>query len=120
MERRRRLEPEGLARRIVDLMVGTLGEDVLMLDLRDVSTITDYFVIGTAGSTPQMRAIYRDVVSELGKEGIRPLRSEGSAESGWLLIDYGSVIVHIFSRQTRQYYDLEDFWKGARTVLRIM
>ena len=114
------LESENLAKTIVDLMVAKLGEDVLLLDIRPVSMIADYFVICSGGSERQVQSIYEDILMALQKMGIRPLHSEGTATSGWVLMDYSSVIVHIFLPQTRRYYNLEQLWKDARTVIRIL
>jgi len=104
----------------VDLAVAKLGEDVLLLDIRPVSTIADYFVICTGTSERQIRAIYEDVRARLKEAGMLPLHSEGAASSGWVLMDYGAVVVHIFLPQTRDYYSLEQLWRDARTVVRIL
>jgi len=117
---RKGLVSEKLAKAIVDLIVGKLGEDVLLLDIRGVSMIADYFVICHGTSERQIQAIHEEVLTELGQMDIRPLHSEGTPTSGWLLMDYGSVIVHIFLPMTRSYYNLEQLWKDAKTVVRIL
>ena len=117
---RKDLESEKLAKTIVDLIVGKLGEDVLLLDIRPVSMIADHFVICHGASERQIQAIHEGILTELKEMGIRPLHSEGTPASGWLLVDYGSVIVHIFLPQTRQYYSLEQLWKDAKTVVRML
>ncbi len=104
----------------MDLAVGKLGEDVLLLDIRPVSMIADYFVICSGTSERQIQAIYEDIWTKLEEMGIHPLHAEGRATSGWILMDYGSVIVHIFLPPTRRYYHLEQLWKDARTVVRIL
>jgi len=118
--RRKDLESENLARTIMDLAVAKLSEDVLLLDIRQVSMIADYFVICSGASERQVQAIYEDILARLKEMGIRPLHSEGTATSGWILMDYSSVIVHIFLPQMRRYYNLEQLWKDARTVVRIL
>lgn len=118
--RRKGLEAEKLARTIVDLATGKLGEDVLLLDVRPVSTFADYFVICSGASERQLQAINEEVTTRLEQMGIRALHAEGTARSGWILIDYGSVIVHIFLPPTRHYYNLEQLWKDARTIVRIL
>ena len=90
---------------------------ILLLDIRPVSILADYFVIGTATSERQMTAIANDIVEQLAKDNRRPLHNEGTPDSGWLLIDYGDVIVHIFSPDQRAYYGVEKLWTGAKTVL---
>jgi ribosome-associated protein len=103
----------------VDLAVAKLGEDVLLLDIRPVSSIADYFVICSAGSERQMEAICEDITVKLKASGVYPLHSEGAIASGWVLLDYGSVIVHVFLPRTRRYYGLEQLWTDARTIVRI-
>jgi ribosome-associated protein len=109
-----------LAREIVDLVAGKLAEDVLLLDVRPISSVTDYFVICSAGSERQVKAIHDDVLTELRETGLRALHSEGAPESGWVLMDYGAVVVHIFSPTMRRYYDLEELWREAKTVVRML
>lgn len=105
---------------MVDLIVSKLGEDVLLMDIRGVTAIADYFVIGSGASERQLQAIYENIRTELDKVGVRLLRAEGTAASGWILMDYGTVIVHVFSPPTRRYYNLEQLWKDAKTVVRIL
>ena len=109
-----------MAKTIVDLAAAKLGEDVLLLDIRSLSTIADYFVICSGASERQIQAIREDVRARLKEASVSPLHSEGAASSGWILMDYGSVIVHLFLPQTRDYYGLEQLWKDARTVVRIL
>jgi len=119
-ERRRALESEYLAKTIVDLAAAKLGGDVLLLDIRSLSTIADYFVICSGASERQIQAIREGVRARLKEASVLPLHSEGTASSGWILMDYGSVIVHLFLPQTRDYYGLEQLWKDARIVVRIL
>lgn len=90
-----------------------------MLDLRPVALISDYFVLCDGQSTRQLRAIADAVVESLKELGERPLRVEGTSESGWILLDYGAVIAHIFSPELRAYYALEALWKEAPMVVRM-
>ena len=95
-----------LARRIVDLASDKQASDIVLLDIRGVSLIADYFVICTAGSERQTAAILKDLGEKVREEfypGRKPLHSEGSADSGWVLLDYGDVIVHIFSPTQRAF-----------------
>ena len=119
-ERRKGLEAEELGRVIVDLIVGKLGEDVLLLDIRPVSDMADYFVICSGTSERQLQAIYEAIRTKLHELGIRLLRGQGTSASGWILMDCGNVIVHIFLPPTRHYYNLEQLWKDAKTVVRIL
>ena len=91
-----------------------------MLDLEGVTLIADYFVIATGESERQLRAMSRDLEARLKEEWrIAPLSIEGTAAAGWILLDYGSVVVHLFSPRQRERYNLEEFWSDARTVVRI-
>ena len=93
--------------------------DILLLDIRDVCSFADYFVICSGESSRQIRAIYEEVEHALKKEGVLPHHVEGDIESGWLLLDFGDVIVHIFAPFERDFYQLEELWSNARPVLRI-
>ncbi len=92
------------------------AEDILVLDLREIATFTDYFVIMTGNSTRQNLAIYENIEQELSKGKLYPLGVEGKERAEWILIDYGSFIVHIFSRRAREYYALEKLWGDAPKV----
>jgi ribosome-associated protein len=93
--------------------------DILMLDIRQVTSFADYFVICSAESDRQLDAICDEIDAVLSREGINIYRREGNANSGWVLLDLGSVIVHVFNESTRQYYDLEQLWEKATPVIRI-
>ena len=113
------LEANELARLIVDLISDKKGEDILLLDTRPVSIIADYFVIATADNARQMKAIADDLHRQLKKHRILPLGMEGTSESGWVLLDYNGVIVHLFSRAMRDFYHLEELWERAPVVVRM-
>lgn len=87
--------------------------DLVVLDVGDLLSITDYFVICSGTSDRQVRTIVDEVQSKLREAGTRPLRTEGEAGGGWVLIDYGEFVVHVFTEETRTYYDLERLWKDA-------
>jgi ribosome-associated protein len=114
------LETIEIARLIVDFIADRKGEDIVLLDLRKVSVITDYFVIASASSDRQLNAITDHVRDELKKNyQAMPLRVEGRGEDGWVLMDYGDVIVHLFSPAARAYYDLEGLWREGNVLLRM-
>lgn len=92
---------------------------MVLLDIREVASFADYFVIATAVNSRQMRALVETTNAALKEDGIRPLHTEGESDSGWVLIDYGSIIVHIFSSDMRDYYALEELWHDATEVVRI-
>jgi ribosome-associated protein len=90
--------------------------DVVVLDMRDASSITDYFLICSGGSERQVQAIADAIDEQLGQSGIASLGIEGYREGRWVLMDYGDVIVHVFSRETREFYDLERLWANAPRI----
>ena len=108
-----------LARRIVELAEDKKAADIVLLELAPLTTLADYFVICSGGSERQLDAIADGVVSTLRDDRVRPIGREGTASSHWVLIDYGSVIVHIFTPPERDYYGLEKHWSEARTILRV-
>ena len=91
----------------------------MLLDARTVCSFADYFVICTGDAERQIRAIHDEVEHTLKKEGVLPHHREGTVDSGWLLLDYGDVIVHIFAAFEREYYQLDKLWSQASLVLRI-
>lgn len=88
-----------------------------MLDLRPVSLIADYFIICSGNNERHLRAIIEEIKEKGDGDAIRPLRVEGTPESGWAVLDYSSVVVHIFIPALRSYYDLEGLWKDAPLVV---
>jgi len=90
--------------------------DILVLDLRGLTSIADYFVICSAGSTTQVGAIADGIDHALTQEGCKPSHIEGMASSTWVLMDYGDVVVHIFDEHTRTYFSLEQMWGDAPGV----
>ncbi|KXK49478.1 MAG: ribosome silencing factor [Chloroflexi bacterium] len=107
-----------LARLIAELLEDKKAEDILVLDLRPDRVIADFFVIATGTSDRNLKALAQHVRVELkDKHGIMPASMEGIAESGWVLLDYGEVVVHIFLEDKRQYYDLEGLWRAESKVI---
>jgi ribosome-associated protein len=109
-----------LALRIADIIAEGPARDTLVLDIHGLTTISDFFVITSGENERQLRAIARDVRDELEKIDVRPNRAEeGSTASGWLLLDYGNVIIHILDVDQRSFYRLEELWSDAPTLLAI-
>ena len=113
-------EPLALARRIVELAEDKKAADIVLLELYPLTTLADYFVICSGGSERQIAAIADGIASELRDHKTKPIGREGTAASHWVLLDYGSVIVHIFTPPERDYYGLEKHWSEAKTVLRVL
>lgn len=112
-------DPAVIAHKVVDVVYDKKGTDVVLLDIRRLTTFADYFVITSGTSKVQIRALAENVEEALDGANVRPLHREGSAEDGWILIDYGQVVVHIFSPERREFYGLEKLWSGATTVVRM-
>lgn len=93
--------------------------DIVLLDTRDVCSFADYFVICSGDSTRQIDAIRDEIEHVLKKQDILPHHHEGSTDSGWLLLDYGSVVIHIFAPLERDYYQLDRLWSQANALVRI-
>lgn len=108
-----------LARRIVELAEDKKAADIVLLDLGELTTMADAFVICSGGSERQLGAIADGIVENLRDEGVKPIGREGTSQSHWILLDYGGVIIHIFTPPERDYYQLERHWEAARTVLRV-
>jgi ribosome-associated protein len=112
-------DPLDLARRIVELAEDKKAADMVVLELAPLTTLADYFVIASGGSERQLDAIADGIAEGLREEKVRPIGREGTAASHWVLLDYGSVIVHIFTPPERDYYGLEKHWSEAKTILRV-
>lgn len=93
--------------------------DTVLLDVREICTFADYFVICSGESDRQVKAIVDAISQYMKKEHIKANHEEGTPESGWILLDFGDVIVHVFSSVERDYYQLDQFWEKAATKLRI-
>ncbi len=111
--------PLDVARRIVELAEDKKAADIVLLDLAGLTTLADAFVICSGGSERQLDAIADGIVEGLRGEKVRPIGREGTAVSHWVLLDFGDVVVHIFTPPEREYYSLEKHWAEAKTVLRV-
>lgn len=96
--------------------LGRKAENLVVLDVRELTSYADVFIICSGRSNRQVTAIGEYIVSELKKKGIKPLGVEGIREGQWILIDYGHVIIHIFYEEIRNFYDLEGLWADAKRI----
>lgn len=90
--------------------------DVVLLDLAGLGAFTDYFLLCTGFSSPQVEAICNEIEERLERTGTRRVRREGKSGSDWMLLDFGGLIVHVFTERARHFYDLERLWRVARRV----
>ena len=119
LEERWTLDSRKLADFIVEVLDDKKGEDIHLLDIHENSILADYFVICSGTSARMVKALMDDVEDEVKKEFGLNSRVEGEAMAGWILADYGTVILHIFSPDRRDYYSLEELWAEAKTILRL-
>lgn len=105
-----------LARRIITLADERKAQDPVVLDLRNLTIVTDYFVLLTGTSRPHVLGIADNIREELAKVGIHPEQREVDQDAHWLLLDYNGVVVHIFQAETRLFYSLERLWNDAKRV----
>jgi ribosome-associated protein len=92
------------------------GARIVVLDMRDLIVITDYFVITSASSDRQVRTIVEEIQKALKAQGVKAVRREGEVEARWVLLDFVDVVVHVFDEEQREYYDLERLWRDAPVV----
>lgn len=108
-----------LARRIVDLASDKKAADIVLIHVGELTTIADYLVICSGGSERQLGAIADGITQGLKDDGTAAIGHEGEASAHWMLIDYGSVIVHVFAQPERDFYQLEKLWADAPMLLRV-
>ncbi|MGB7874530.1 MAG: ribosome silencing factor [Anaerolineales bacterium] len=103
----------------MDALEEKKGEDILLLDLKDIAAFTDYFVICNGTSDRMLDALADSVLEAMRKQHKKKGRKEGEARDGWLVLDYGDVVLHIFSPDQRSYYKLEELWMEGKVLLRL-
>ena len=116
------LDSISLERQIVDIVEEKQASDIVLLDVREQTSIADYFVVATVDTERQARAVEEEMQQTLRmQQNIRPLSIEGAegSGSGWVLLDYGDVIVHLLTSEMRQQYNLEDLWEKASVVVKV-
>lgn len=108
--------PEELAHAIFDVLDAKKAHGIKVLRVNDQTVITDYFVICNGNSSTQVKSLAGEVEYKLGLRGVDPLHFEGRDNNGWIVLDYSSVIVHIFSRENRDFYQLEKLYGDAEEI----
>lgn len=103
-------QPKELAVRIAEVLGDKKGEDILVVNVGHLTSIADYFVIASGRNALAVRALAEEVEDKLAAEGVETRRHEGMGEARWIVLDYSSVIVHIFHIEERQYYNIERLW----------
>lgn len=115
-----RPESKEIARLAAEAASEKQASDILVLDIRRVTLLADYFVICSAQTERQLQTVVEEVEEQLGRAGVQLLGREGTADSGWAVLDFGDVIVHVFRPQERAYYRLEEVWAEGTPVVRII
>jgi len=96
--------------------LGRKATDLVLLDIRELTSFADVFIICTGRSNRQVSAIAEHIKTDLKEHGIKPLSIEGLTEGQWVLMDYGHILIHVFLEPVREFYDLEGFWSNARRI----
>ncbi len=109
-------DSRGLARLAAQAAASKQGRDAVILDVRELIAITDYFVIASGGSDRQVSTIADEIERQLKPKVGKPVRREGESGGGWLLLDYVDFVVHVFSEEARDFYRLENLWRDAPVV----
>jgi ribosome-associated protein len=104
---------------VVDVLAEKKGEDIVLLDIQDLTVIADYFVICSGTSSRMLNALARAVNDHVREKFQVKSRVEGDPQYGWLLADFGDVILHVFSPEQRDYYKLEEFWSAGKVRVRL-
>jgi ribosome-associated protein len=104
---------------LADVISDTPARDTVVLDIHQLSPFADYFVITAGSNERQLRAINRTISERMSEAGVRAERTEGTPAGGWIVLDFGDVLVHIFSEELREFYKLEELWAEAPTLLAI-
>lgn len=118
-----KVDSQTLARQIVDIIEEKQAADIVLLDVSEQTSIATYFIVATIDNERQAKAIEDDLFEKLRvAQNIRPLNMHGVEvnSGGWSLLDYGDVIVHLFSTEKRDYYNLEELWRKANVVLKVL
>ena len=106
-------KPDSITLKIGELILDKKGYDIKILDVQKLTNLTDYFIICTSDSAPQTKAIVEHIEEELKKQGIRPLHIEGKDHLDWVLLDYINIVVNVFNKDMREFYNIERLWSDA-------
>lgn len=107
---------QDIINRIVTFLDDRKAEDIVALDLRELANIADYFIIATGANKPHLKALYDGLQALFKSAGFKSFHRAGIPDSGWMIMDYQGIMVHIFERELREFYDLEQLWKDAPRV----
>ena len=115
-QNKKKSKPDKITKEIASLMIDKKALDVMLIDVRGITTLTDYFIICTSESDPQTRAIFNHIKDNLTEKDIKPWKTEGYEYLQWVIMDYINFVIHIFNKETRSYYDFERLWGDANII----
>lgn len=107
---------KSMAKIAFDALEEKKGEDIRVIEIGDISIIADYLVIANGNNSSQVQALVENVEDVMSKNGYNPRAIEGVRNASWILLDYGDIIVHVFSKEDRLFYDLERIWRDGKTI----
>ena len=107
------------ANSLTDILAEKQVADILLLDLRSLQTFADFFIIGTVDNIRQAKTVIDLIFKQKNELGTSLIKQDGGPESEWILLDVGGVVIHLFRKETREYYDIESLWSSAKTILHI-
>ena len=109
------MQIDDLIKTVEDALAELKAKDVVRIDVRELTGVTDYMIIASGGSNRQVGALADNVIEKVKEVGLRPLGIEGKESGEWVLVDLGDIVVHIMQPATRQFYDLEKLWQSAES-----
>ena len=112
-QKKKQSKPDKITKEIMGLMIDKKAIDITLIDVREITPLTDYFIICTSESDPQTRAIFNHIKDSLTEKAIKPWKTEGYEYLQWVIMDYINFVIHIFNKETRSYYDFERLWADA-------
>lgn len=108
-----------MARDIVDALEDKKGEDIVLMDIKEIASFTDYFVICTGTSDRMLDALANSAIDEVRKKYKRKAKKQGLSRDGWVVVDFGDIVLHLLSPDQRDYYQLEELWEDGKVLLRL-
>lgn len=109
------MQIDDLIKTVEDALAELKAQDVVRIDVRELTGVTDYMIIASGGSNRQVGALADNVIEKVKERGLRPMGIEGKESGEWVLVDLGDIVVHIMQPATRQFYDLEKLWQSAES-----
>lgn len=108
-----------MARDIIDALEDKKGEDIVLMDIKEIASFTDYFVICTGTSDRMLDALANSAIDEVRKKYKRKAKKQGLSRDGWVVVDFGDIVLHLLSPDQRDYYQLEELWEDGKVLLRL-